>query len=123
MIINIIIIICINVIVTLCHLYSSSNMTLVIDVNISVWKRKTSECFTINIMNLHASNKYVYIGENTQSVLTTTIHDTRLSTTALRCYNSVNERLSNLFLLSSDDSTWPIYKYQCFRLELILILS
>jgi len=46
--------------VTLCHIYSSSNMTLVINLNISVWERRTSECCTI--YNLFTqSNKYMYI--------------------------------------------------------------
>jgi len=68
--------------VTLCHVYSSSNMTLVINVNISVWKRRTSECCTIKNMYLHTSNKYIYRQEYS-SVLTTKVHDIRLSTTAL----------------------------------------
>jgi len=38
-----------------------SSMTLVINVNIIVWKRRTSECCTIYTIYLHTSNKYIYI--------------------------------------------------------------
>jgi len=89
-------------------------MTLVINVNISVWKRITSEYCNIYTIYLHTSSKYTHTHARAREYsLSSNDDDTRYSIihhSTIRCYNSAN--FTSVESFSTIQRSLPIYMLQ-----------